>query len=199
MKNRIQNISQLKKQLHEMEIAMYQRSQAFLDFTHEGYHFSVEKTQKFIEELTSTVKDKNEKEFYKTFFLFSILFLEIQCNKNEFTFESILKVANVIEKHPERKKDVTDILIEDINQALDKNKQEIFKNEITLINNTYMRLNELYKDNYKVPFVEIISDLIDDFIFRNDLSLYSNDAAFEYISKNISMVVQRINRYKVGG
>ena len=183
------------------------RTTSFLQYTHNGLHYSESKTKTFIndmilgfEEETGKKLSPTQKKFYSSFVVFAILFCDLQCNKEEWTFESIVKISRVLKK---QSTDISavDILFENLIKEYQYDCNAPQK-QIDDICQAYSDISELYAGTYCPEFSENLCLMIDLYLFSKHISLYSNEENFKNAVTTLRLASRRINHIQsrfIGG
>ena len=183
------------------------KTAVFLPYTHKGLHYSENMTQDFINHLIAGFEKETgecfpsaQKMFYGSFIRFAVLFCELQCNDDEWTFESIIKLSRTLEKN-EFGTSTADILFQDLMEE-HTNDLNAPQSQANAVCQAYSTLSELYTDNYHPDFADNISLMIDLFLDNNHISLFSNESNFSYALSILHTALRRIRRiqmHTIGG
>ena len=179
------------------------RDNFYLPFTHKGLHCSTEKIDNFCDELIKIItihihetgQDIHESWpiFYKSFFVFCILFCDLQCNEDDWIFESFIKLSRTIQKK-DGSDSVADILINDLNCEYLENDE--YRNQVSMINHNYQRLRALYASCYSEWFEHNIRHSINTFLDQKGLSLFVDEYQFSSAINTLNSDIRRLKRIK---
>lgn len=196
-------IKQFLSQVDELKCIYTNRDLSFIPFAFHGFHYSEEKATVLIDRFIEILKTRYLKweealtdetiNFYSSFFHFTILFCDVQCNRNDFIFESFLKLSKTIVK-PEKGKSTADILVEDINNSTSL--LTTHKKEVTLLNKYYNYINKHYTMCYDEYFENNVRHMVNEFLDSNGDSILMDDELFVRASRILSQTIHRIKRLR---
>lgn len=196
-----ENAEYLSKMLTEIDGIFSGRKTLFLSYTHNGLHYSKKKAKIFISKLIEvfelklneqdTIPSPNWKEFYSAFYEFVILFCELQCNREDWCFDSFIKLAKAIKKD-EYGISVADVLYQSV-IAESANSDEV-KTQLALISQVYATMTNLYDKNYTPDFVDNVTLTINTFLHDENLNLFCNEETFNYAMSILNSSIRRISR-----
>lgn len=194
--------SQVSALTHKIEGIFSGRAAVFLPYTHRGLYYSESLMQDFIKNVLAGFEKETGKKlssdqalFYGSFFKFAVLFCELRCNADEWTFESIIKLARTLERN-QFGISAADILYRDILEecANDPSAPQV---QISSVRQAYSTLYDLYPDNYHHDFPANIDVMIDQFLVSNHISLYSNECDYRYAFSLLHTAMRRIHHIQL--
>lgn len=194
--------SQVTSLTRRIESIFSGRTAVFLSYTHKGLHYSESMIQEFINDLLAGFEKETGKElssaqamFYGSFFKFAVLFCELRCNEDEWTFESITKLARTLERN-QFGTSTADILYHDLLEeyANDPSAPQV---QISSVRQAYSTLYDLYTDNYHPDFPANIDLMIVQFLVSNRISLYSNESDYHYALSLLHTALRRIHHIQL--
>lgn len=169
------------------------RNTSFKQYTHEleenELQFSNMQTSELIKKLLKHIGafytsreislSTKQKEFYRLFFKLAINFLIVNCNEEDWIFESIIKISGTIDKNKSSDTSIFDVMIEDYRQ--------LYPLDYVDFHTFYNQFNVLYDENaYDVDYFKpAVKDAINCHLDDLGISYYNN---LEYFNNTIKLL-----------
>lgn len=190
----------LLKTTNNIDSALWGRNRYFLPYTHNGLNYSNEKTKQLIDQLISAFETSKNvvcsiplKEFHSEFYKFAILFCELQCNKDEWTFESIVKLSRTLEKVSNVS--TADILVAELLEEHAASPDTLKK--VNELKSAYSSVFKLYSECYTPNFSNDILLSINTFLMQKNLCLFCNEESFNQALSILNIAAHRIHQINV--